>query len=221
MNDLTNRRVLVVTAVEAEREAALRGFRGDPRFHVVAAGVGPAHAAAGAAFELAAGGCALVVSAGIGGGFPDRAAVGAIVVADAIHAADWGSETPEGFASVDALGFGRSSFAVDAALAARWAEALRAGGHDAVLGPIATVSTATGTSATAEAVAARVPGAAAEAMEGAGVAAAAARAGVPVLEVRGISNAVGPRDRAAWRIKDALAALEAACATLAEVLTDQ
>ena len=44
-------------------------------------------------------------------------------------------------------------------------------------------------------------------MEGAGVAAAAARHGVPFAEVRAISNLVGPRDRAAWRIPEALAAL--------------
>jgi futalosine hydrolase len=55
-------------------------------------------------------------------------------------------------------------------------------------------------------------------MEGFGVASAAARVGVPFAEVRAVSNVVGPRDRTAWRIADALAALErvgAALATLA------
>ena len=47
-----------------------------------------------------------------------------------------------------------------------------------------------------------------EAMSGgAGVAAAAARHGVAVAEIRAISNAVGPRDRSSWRIDAALAAL--------------
>ncbi|MNY61383.1 Futalosine hydrolase [compost metagenome] len=81
-----------------------------------------------------------------------------------------------------------------------------------------TVATATGTAATAAALAARVPGAAAEAMEGFGIATAAQQRGVPVLEIRAISNAVGPRDRDAWRIGDALKALEAAGTVLAEVL---
>ena len=36
--------------------------------------------------------------------------------------------------------------------------------------------------------------------------AAALLAGTPALEVRGVSNPVGPRDRAAWRIPEALAA---------------
>jgi nucleoside phosphorylase len=48
-----------------------------------------------------------------------------------------------------------------------------------------------------------------EAMEGFGVLRAAARAGVPALELRAVSNAVGEPDRARWRIDEALAALAA------------
>jgi futalosine hydrolase len=55
-----------------------------------------------------------------------------------------------------------------------------------------------------------------EAMEGFGVLRAAARAGVPALEVRAVSNAVGERDRARWRIDDALAALAASVPRLIE-----
>jgi futalosine hydrolase len=46
------------------------------------------------------------------------------------------------------------------------------------------------------------------------VACAAQGAGLPFAELRTISNPVGPRDRAAWRIGDALAALTAAAAAL-------
>ena len=49
-----------------------------------------------------------------------------------------------------------------------------------------------------------------EAMEGFGVLRAAALAGVPAVELRAVSNAVGEADRSRWRIDDALAALEAA-----------
>jgi futalosine hydrolase len=55
-------------------------------------------------------------------------------------------------------------------------------------------------------------------MEGFGVAEAAAAHGVPVLEIRAVSNPVGPRDRAAWRIPDALRALRAAFAALPPAL---
>ncbi|MNN66526.1 Futalosine hydrolase [compost metagenome] len=119
---------------------------------------------------------------------------------------------------MDELGFGSSRIAVQAELAARLTGALQVAGVSVQSGPIVTVTTATGTAATAEAIAGRVPGACAEAMEGFGVATAAEQAGLPVLEIRGISNPVGPRDRSAWRIGDALAALEAAFTQLQEVL---
>nr|WP_255248047.1 futalosine hydrolase [Paenibacillus sp. 7523-1] len=161
----------------------------------------------------------LVISAGIGGGFPGRADVGSLVVADAMVAADLGSQTPDGFLSVDELGFGSSRVAADAELAARLRHELQRAGH-AVSGGIAvTVSTATGTAETAAELLRRVPDATAEGMEGFGVATAAKQFGVPALELRAISNAVGPRDRDAWRIKDALDALQAASSILREVLT--
>ncbi|MBW7461263.1 futalosine hydrolase, partial [Paenibacillus sepulcri] len=97
-------------------------------------------------------------------------------------------------------------------------EAIRAAGVSVQTGPVLTLSTVTGTAETAALLAERVPGAAAEAMEGYGIAAAAYQHGVPVLEIRAISNIVGPRDRDAWRIGDALKALEAASSILTEVL---
>ncbi|XID90143.1 futalosine hydrolase [Paenibacillaceae bacterium WGS1546] len=214
------RQILIITAVEAEKEAVLRGVRGDSRFDVRAGGVGPAAAAVSAATALAtvAGEYGLVASAGIGGGFAGVAPVGSLVVASESIAADLGAETPEGFADVDKLGFGSNRLAADAERSRALAEALRARGLNAALGPILTLSTATGTAETAASLAARYPGAAAEAMEGYGVAEAAYRAGVPFLEIRAVSNAVGPRDRAAWRIGDALAALEAAGTSLLEVI---
>ncbi|EXX86866.1 hypothetical protein BG53_03345 [Paenibacillus darwinianus] len=212
-------RVLIMTAVEAERDAVLRGLRGAKEVDVMLAGVGAASAAAHTARALTASGpYGLVVSAGIGGGFAGRAEVGSIVIADAIVAADLGAETGEGFSSLDELGFGTTRMPVAASLADRLQAALSAAGLPACSGPVLTVATVTGTAETARELSVRVPGAAAEAMEGYGVAAAAAMFGLPALEIRTISNAVGPRDRSAWRIPDALAALEAASSTLREVL---
>jgi len=210
--------ILVITAVEAEKEAVERGARGDDRFRVVAGGVGPASAAASAAFALAERKADLVVSAGIAGGFPGVAPVGSVVVASESVAADLGAETPEGFATVEALGFGSNRIAADAQWGAKLTEALASSGRAVCLGPVLTLSTATGTADTAAGLASRVPGAAAEGMEGYGVAEAARRLGVPFLEIRGISNAVGPRDRAAWKIGDALSALETAILRLKEIL---
>jgi futalosine hydrolase len=54
-----------------------------------------------------------------------------------------------------------------------------------------------------------------EAMEGFGVLRAAALAGVPAVELRAISNAVGEPDRKKWRVDDAFALLGDAVARLA------
>lgn len=202
--------ILIVTAVPIEADAVARGLSSDPRFTVIAAGVGPAAAAAATATALAQSRYSLAISAGIGGGFAAVAPVGSLVLADELVAADLGVRTAEGYLSVDELGFGTSRITADAGLTAALAAALADNGLACGLGPVLTVSTATGTAEAAAKLAGRVPGAAAEAMEGFGVATAAAATGVPVLELRAISNAVGPRDRASWRIPEALAALEAA-----------
>jgi futalosine hydrolase len=214
----TGLRVLVVTAVSAERDAVLRGLNGANNVDVLVAGVGPAMAAARTAKELATVEYDLVISAGIGGGFIGRAEVGSIVVANEIIAADLGAQTPEGFRSLDELGFGSTRVAVDTGLVTRITKALLTSGLLVNTGSILTVSTVTGTTETATELTARVPGATAEAMEGFGIAIAAQECGVPILEIRAISNQVGPRDRTSWRIKEALDALEAASSILLEVL---
>lgn len=225
-------RVLVVTAVPVERDAVTRAFGGTPEvlampgaelhrcgaFDILAGGAGPAAAAAAAAFALASSASAphpygLVISAGIGGGFAPAAPLGSLVVASDIVAADLGAETPDGFLPVTALGFGRDRFVPPPALVREVAAAT-----GAAPGPVLTVSTVTGTAARTAALLAAHPGALAEAMEGFGVAEAAERAGVPVLELRAVSNTVGPRDRDAWRIGDALAALTEAFGKSAPVL---
>lgn len=211
-------RVLVMTAVSPERDAIQRGLGHDSRFEFALAGVGLAAAAVNGAIELAKAEYDLVIIAGIAGGFVGQAEIGSLVVASEIIAADLGVELLDGFSSLDELGFGSTRVGVAADVAERVTAALIAAGLPAQMAPVLTVATATGTAATAAALAARVPGAAAEAMEGFGIATAAQQRGVPVLEIRAISNAVGPRDRDAWRIGDAFKALEAASSVLAEVL---
>ncbi|MFB7779481.1 futalosine hydrolase [Streptomyces bauhiniae] len=226
-------RVLVATAVPAERDAVARAFVGtaeevrlpgatllrtDGVCDLLAAGVGPALAAASTATALTAAALTgtpygLVVSAGIGGGFPPEAPVGSLVVADAITVADLGAETPDGFLPVTDLGFGTVTHLPPNSLVRGVVEAT-----GARPGTVLTVSTVTGTATRAAALRERHPGALAEGMEGFGVAEAAVAHGVPVLEIRAVSNPVGPRDRDAWRIGDALAALTGAFGKLAPVL---
>ncbi|MFD7322009.1 futalosine hydrolase [Streptomyces sp. NPDC059875] len=183
---------------------------------VLVGGVGPAAAAAATSTALAYATVRmpghdrpydLVVSAGIAGGFQPLAPLGSVVVSDAIVSADLGAQTPDGYLTVEELGFGRSAHAVDDTLTRRISDALAGGGQRHTVAPVLTVSTVTGTAERAAELARRHPGAAAEAMEGFGVAEAAAAYGVPVVEIRAVSNAVGPRDRGAWRIGQAMDAL--------------
>ncbi|GHB68390.1 Futalosine hydrolase [Streptomyces xanthochromogenes] len=241
-------RVLVVTAVAAESDSVAAGLavagyarldeefirrapfagpesspspltrygRAGHEIHVYPAGVGPAAAAAGTAVALGRAqdpGYDLVISTGIGGGFPGVAPLGSLVVSSRIVAADLGAGSPEGFIPVTELGFGRDQVHPSVPLGRRVMRAL-----GAAYGTVLTVTTATGTAERAAELLARHPSAVAEAMEGFGVAEAADQYGLPVLEVRAISNSVGPRDRSAWRIGDALAALTDAFGKLPPVL---
>ncbi|MBV9593186.1 MAG: futalosine hydrolase [Actinobacteria bacterium] len=222
-------RLLVVTAVEAERDAILRAL--DPAggndigdadasvassginrvIDVVVGGVGAAEAAVGTTYALQAQPVDLVLSAGIGGGFAPSGP-GALVVASGIVWADLGAQAPNDFIPLAELGFGRHRYDVDPDLSQRLAAA-----SDAAVGEILTVATVTGTAERAAELFRRHPRARAEAMEGAGVAAAAARAGVEVAEIRAISNVVGPRDRSAWQIPQALERLARGVAAIAAV----
>lgn len=197
--------LLVVTAVGAEAEA-FRDHLDPEKIVVEPVGVGPAAAAAGTARLLASRPYRAVISAGIAGGFPGRTDVGGLVIATRSIAADLGAESPGGFLPVEELGFGSSVLTADPILV----KALRDALPEAIPGDVLTLATVTGTASTADRLAARFPQAVAEAMEGYGVAVAAEGAGVPFAELRAISNPVGPRDRAAWRLADAFAALRSA-----------
>ncbi|RKN48489.1 futalosine hydrolase [Micromonospora endolithica] len=217
--------LLVVTAVPAEADAVRAGLP-DGAATVVPVGVGPAVAGAATARLLAlaeAGGrpYAGVVSAGVAGGFTDHVAVTGTVLGSSAIAADLGAESPDGFIPVDRLGMPAELLGAGTTLTADrdLLAALRAGLPDATVGPILTVSTVTGTTAGTAELRRRHPDAVAEAMEGYGVAVAAAQATVPFVELRTISNPIGPRDRAAWRLHEALQALTVASAALPAVTT--
>ena len=221
------RRILIVTAVEAESAAFERGLTHDVRVMstVVAGGVGAAAVAATTAATLARAEYEgtpydVVVSAGIGGAFAQAARIGDLLVAERIVAADLGAESAEGFLSVEELGFGTTTFAAVALDRVKLDQLESSAGLDreVVRGDVLTVNTVTGSAERAAWLRARYPAAVGEAMEGYGVAAGAARFGLPVAEVRAVSNLIGPRDRSAWRIGEALATLTAAAAAIVEGL---
>lgn len=211
-------RVLVMTAVDAERQMLLEAIGQSEQIDIHIAGVGPIAAAANTAVQLTKNKYQLVISAGIGGGFQGRAEIGDLVIASEIISGDLGAQSGEGFLSLDKLGFGSNYIPVPEELPKRIQTALLTSEFDVHIGPIVTLSTATGTLETAQQLEARYPTICAEAMEGFGVAYAAQQAGIPVLELRSISNKVGPRQRELWNIPAALQTLKQSCSILPEVL---
>lgn len=216
----------MVLATTAERDAAVRHLAAPPPGRLgpypvlrsagatfVVSGVGPGPAAAATATGLASTPFAGVLSSGICGAFRGAAGIGDIVVGTEFVAADVGADSPEGFLDLADLGWAELLLPVAPGLVRAAAERLRAVGLTVVTGPVLTVSTATGTQARAAALADR-HGAVAEAMEGRAVADAAQPHGIPVLEVRAVSNLIGPRDTASWRIDAAFHALAQAMAAL-------
>lgn len=224
--------ILVVSAVDAERDAVVRDvgagdeieIAGRPGVsvdtgagvvHAVSAGIGPVAAAATTAAALAVHTYDFVASAGIAGGFRDRATVGSIVVADRVTFADLGVLGDDGFLDLDAMGLAQgTSYPLASGPIAR---RLAASPIKVAQGQILTLACMTGTDAGAEELQDRYPQALAEAMEGFGVVEAAHRASrIPshITEIRAISNVIGRRDRTTWRMADAFDALSNAFATL-------
>ncbi|GAB4266895.1 MAG: futalosine hydrolase [Deferrisomatales bacterium] len=230
--------VLVVCATPGEGEAIRRvlerrgerrvagrplvwGRLGGRRVGVLTAGMGKTNVglALGAALE-AAGPAAVgaLLSVGVGGAYPGAGLEpGDLAVATEEIYGDEGVEGPQGFQGVEATGIplweacGRrffNRFPADPGLAEGLARAATGVGR-ARLGPFVTVSTVTGSRRRARELERRWS-AVCESLEGAAAAHAAAVFGVAFAEIRGVSNPVGPRDRAVWRLAEAAAAAQAA-----------
>ncbi|GGR88873.1 futalosine hydrolase [Deinococcus sedimenti] len=194
---------LIVVATPAEAEHLT-----DLPARIVVSGVGPVAGALATQRALASAPADLVISAGIGGAYPGSGLQpGDLAVSSVVVQADLGAWDGATFLPLTLLGLSVRPDRPQDAVFPAWDRAAqvatRAGAR---LGPALTLCGVTGSETQAQALATRYPGALCEGMEGAGIAHAALLAGVPVLEIRGISNPVGPRDRQAWRLPEALAA---------------
>jgi futalosine hydrolase len=146
-----------------------------------------------------------IVVCGVGGAYPGSGlAVGDVACASAECYGDLGAATPAGFLDMKALGFplvgGQVPLYNDLPMQL-WPVERRV--------RFVTVNTCTGTDSGARGIEARTGGAV-ENMEGAAVAHVAHLHGIPVGEVRGISNIVTDRDTGAWRLKEAALASQEA-----------
>lgn len=191
--------VLLVVATPQEAE-----FFGNLGARVVVCGVGAVNAALSTYAAALEERPTLVLNVGIGGAYPHSGLeMGETACSSAFVYAGLGAQDGIDFLDLEQLGFPihPDTFnRIPAWDGARdWAEHL-----SIRCGDFLTLETVTGNLGTLSRLEQRFPDALIEGMEGAGVAHAALRLGLPALEVRGMSNFVGLRDRSSWRIRDAL-----------------
>ncbi len=185
--------ILLASAVEAE----LRFWREREGVERLVTGVGPVEASCTLAAALARGSYRLVVNAGIAGVFDGAAQIGdgVVVTDDTMELAQENGAPlalPDGIELVETA---RSSPGLVAQLQSLGFAALRG----------ITVAHVTSSDTTARRWAER--GAQVESMEGFAVLRAAERAGVPAIEVRGISNRCGNRAASGWDFAAGVAGL--------------
>jgi futalosine hydrolase len=180
--------VLIVCALREE----LASFAGRPYVTVMQSGIGPVESAIATARALAATRFTLVINAGIAGGFRDHVSVGDSVAVIEEYYVEIGREDglpldlPNGAMLDDKV-------ISDPRLLSPYKEGLL-GSH---LGNGVTSATVT-TSNERAALLAKKFNPMIESMEGFSVLRAARRAGVPAIELRGISNIVGDRASNQW-----------------------
>ncbi|HEY4133226.1 MAG TPA: futalosine hydrolase [Gemmatimonadaceae bacterium] len=178
---------------------------GDRSIALIRTGVGPVNAAFALTRFLGEHRAGAVIVCGVGGAYPGSSLEpGDVVCAETETYGDLGADSPDGFLDMKALGFPvidapepiYNTLSLDLFPAPRRA-------------PFVTCATCTGRDEAAHALVQRTRGHV-ESMEGAAVVHVARMMGVPVGEVRGISNAVGRRDREHWRLHEAAGAARAA-----------
>jgi futalosine hydrolase len=197
--------ILVCAATDLECALLREQLQSLPSVAIIRTGVGPVNAAYSATSFLASTGAKAVLVCGVGGAYPGSGLnVGDVVCAGSECYGDLGSTSRAGFLDMKTLGF-----PVIDGLAPIYNEL------PMQIFPVerrvafVTVSSCTGTGAGALAIEERTGGAV-ESMEGAAVVHVAHLHGVPVGEVRGISNLVTDRNPSAWKLKEAAAAAQEA-----------
>jgi futalosine hydrolase len=200
--------VLIVCAVAAEL-AALRPRDG---VEVVAVGVGPVEAAAGTARALAARSYRAAINAGIAGGFRARAAVGDAVAVAVEYYVELGLEDGAAFPLPGGVTLLRRAESDPELL-----RACRDPRVGARIGSGISSATVTTTDARAAELDERF-GADVESMEGFAFLRAACAAGIPAVELRGVSNLVGDRAANGWDFRAGAQAAVATTDALLDVL---
>ena len=174
----------LLVAAATELECALL----KDRVRTIVTGVGQVNMAHALTLAIEARRPEGIIVVGIGGAYTGAGLkIGDVVCAESESFGDLGVETPDGF--LELTEFLQSTYPLQLFPAPTQAR-------------FVTVSTCTGTDELSARIQARTNGQV-ENMEGAAAAQVAARYGIPLGEIRGISNFTGRRDRATWKVKEA------------------
>lgn len=169
-------------------------------------GVGKVNAAHSATLMLENYDVDLMILFGIGGGYKG-ARIGDIAVAQSENYAEEGILTEDGWKSMEFIGFPLlknekeyfNSFQMDSELSQLAVKVSGDLGFNVAYGNFITVSQCSGTMESGELLKKRFDGIC-ENMEGAAVAHICAMYGIPVVEIRGISNIIEKRETKKWNI---------------------
>jgi len=203
-------KTLVVTATAAEIapvEAALQARRD---VDLLVTGVGMVATAAGCARRLAQGRYEFALNLGLCGSFDSSLTPGVVVHVVSDRLSELGAEDGDAFVPIESLSL-PSDHVVEnvrppASVALAWLPKVSG----------ITVNTVHGDATTIAAVVSRCRPQV-ESMEGAAFMYACRQAGVPFAQVRAVSNMVERRNRANWRIPEALEALAAAARAILQL----
>ena len=213
---MTGTLILIPTAGERQILKPRLEAVTDSEIRIRLCGFGPVAAAAGTSYLISAFRPNRIVLIGIAGALSRDLPPGRAAVFDEVAMYGIGAGTGDAFRTAGDLGW------------YHWKEVHE--GHETAVGDTISLQTEPGTESATQLLTvcsaaatvqdardrlARFPDAAAEDMEGFSVALACAMADVPLTIVRGISNIAGDRDKARWRIVDAL---NAAADLLPEIL---
>jgi len=193
----------------------VRGRLGEREMIVMCGGIGAVNAAHAATLLIERFSTDLIINAGIGGAYEGRGlCVGDVALATAEVFGDWGVAGDDGYGSFKKIGLPLvrtadmeyyNEFRLDGPVMRSSIETLQrdgVAGCKVMPGRFVTVAASSGSTGRAAEMAG-LHDAVCENMEGAAVAQVCAIYGIDMIEIRGISNIAGIRDRRKWNMKRA------------------
>ncbi|MGE8241172.1 Futalosine hydrolase [compost metagenome] len=187
-------KILIVAATQFEIQPFLEVAANYPNCDTVITGVGMVATAFELGRILHENEYDLLINIGIAGCFDRNLKIGEVVQVTSESFVELGAEDDQQFIPIEQLGFGRSKFESSLLQGKNVAFPFLAQRHGI------TVNKVHGNADSIAKVLQINPNSCIESMEGAAVFFAADKMGLPVIELRGISNYVEKRNRATWNI---------------------